>query len=649
MRSWIVSFVLGASFISVPAAAQLPPPATLPPPSGAAAAAPAAPAPTEAPQALPPPVAAGGGAQEAAAPPPPGELPPPTTDTSGATKGDSATTSGSTTSNASDWKFSWNGYFRAPLRIGVGSRSPCPAGQTPASQAVADSGAFWKSLGPAAGGGITSPYNGVYCAAPGQSTTTFHSPYIPDDQYLSFNFTRQWEQSWAEVFLSYGNDKIKGTVGIQGYDFTDASLLGNQAPPAQFGIGQGWITITPDIPIDGATLNWKVGAFWEKFGMAGRYDGGPYDTYMFGRTHQMGEALAGTYKTGDVTFRLEHGFGAHLEMVPAGQPVGGSQTSLTYTNIGAGNVYPPSASPGFTLLDHLHAGVSYKRQIDFNVHYMNAWSQDDREEGTLGSSPNGGGLNVIDSSAQPDGHITVVGAEVRFSGGWLGDLYLAYSHIDAKNVTAVGPAIEVLHSSGGGGHNAGNGIYENFFNGVGNGTGQIDAAQLNYNGRVALGPVDLKFALFGMYATVNGTDATSMNLLTGTPTAGTQKLKYGADLVANLLPWFGVGVRGDYVQPDSHDTNMSFGVLSPKLVFRTKYVTHEEITLQYSHYWDGSDTLPQQWLSLVGSKNIASQAGYNASALVLPASAGGSGYHNYAGPVYPNDQNVFGIKATIWW
>jgi hypothetical protein len=329
-------------------------------------------------------------------------------------------------------------------------------------------------------------------------------------------------------------------------------------------------------------------------------------------------------------------------------PVSGSQTALSYLNSGAGNSYPPSASPGFTLLNHLHAGVSYKRKIDFNVHYMNAWSQDDREQGTLGSSPNGGGVNVIDSSAQPDGHLTVVGAEVRFSGGWLGDLYLAYSHIDAKNVTTVGPAIEVLHSSGGGGHNAGNGLYENFFNGVGNGDGQIDSATLNYVGRVPIGPVDLKVGLFGMYSVVYGTDPTSMNLLTGQATTGTQKLKYGADLVANLLPWLGIGARGDYVQPDSHDTNMSFGVLSPKIVFRSRYVTHEEITLQYSHYWDGSDVLPQQWLALVGTKNIATQTAYNNSAKVLPAVAGG-GYHNYAGVVYPNDANVFGIKATIWW
>ncbi len=588
------------------------------------------------PPALPPPTSASGSDAAAA-----GttativQLPPPTADTTGAQAGGPVGPAAA----GGDWKFSWNGYFRAPLRIGVGNRPACPPGVSPATQAQTDLKNYQAALGSANGGGPSSPYNGVYCAAPGQSRTSLHSPYVPDDQYLAWSYTRQWEQAWAEVFLSYGNDRIKGTVGIQGYDFTDASLLGNQASPAQFGIGQGWITVTPVVPLDGASVVWRVGAFWEKFGMAGRYDGGPYDTYMFGRTHQLGESLSGQYRTGDFTFKLEHGFGAHLEMVPAGIPLSGSQLSLNYLNNGAGNNYPPGASPGFTLLNHLHAGVAYKRSVDFNVHYMYAWSQDDRVEGTLGSSPSGGAANTVDRSAQPDGSIAVIGAEARLSAGYLGDLYVAYSHIDAKNVTAVGPAIEVLHSEGGGGHNAGNGIYENFFNSVGSGTGSIDSVQVYYSERANVGPVDVKLGLFGMYSTVSGTDATSVNLLTGIPTAGTQKLKYGADLVANFLPWLGVGVRGDVVQPDSHDTNESFGVLSPKIVLRTTYVTHEEVTLQYSHYWDGSDVLPQQWLAVAGPKNIATPAGH--------ATAGA--YQNFAGPPYPNDTSVFGAKVTMWW
>jgi hypothetical protein len=619
MRIMTIGALAGTAFISVPAAAQIPP------------------------HAAPESTAHGDSGAAGGADAPHGVSSGPA-DTSGAQGGSQF---GPTAE--SNWKFSWNGYFRAPLRIGMGSRPQCPPGVSPAAQAKNDLAATQTALGAA---NAATVFNGVYCAAPGQGRTTFHSPYIPDDQYLAWNYTRQWEQAWAEVFLSYGNNTIKGTVGIQGYDFTDTSLLGNQAAPAQFGIGQGWVTVTPTLPLSGASMTWKVGAFWEKFGMAGRYDGGPYDTYMFGRTHQMGEALSGQYVTGDLTFRLEHGFGAHLEMTPAGIPIGGSQLSLTYYNSGATNNYPPGASPGYTLLNHVHAGVAYKNTIDFNVHYMTAWSVDDREQGTLGSSPAGGTTNTVDSSGQPDGSINVLGAEARVTAGNLGEVYLAYSHIDAKNVTTVGPAIEVLHSSGGGGHNGANGIYENFFNGVGNGTGSIDSVQVYYSDTFKLGFfANMRLALFGLYSSVSGTDATSMNLLTGQPTAGTQKLKYGADLMVNPLPWLGIGARGDYVQPDSHDSSESFGVVSPKIVFRTSFMTHEEITAQYSHYWDGVDVMPQQWLSAVGVKNIASAAGYAASAAVAgaPGSTLPGGYKNFAGPVYPNDKDVFGIKVTMWW
>jgi hypothetical protein len=140
--------------------------------------------------------------------------------------------------------------------------------------------------------------------------------------------------------------------------------------------------------------------------------------------------------------------------------------------------------------------------------------------------------------------------------------------------------------------------------------------------------LDVKLALFGMYSAVSGTDATNINPFNQAPIDGTKKLKYGADLVANVLPWLGFGARGDFVQPDSHDTHESFGVLSPKIILRTKFITHEEITAQYSHYWNGADVVPQAWLSLTGIKNVGK---------------------SFATPSYPNDSDVFGIKATMWW
>jgi hypothetical protein len=104
------------------------------------------------------------------------------------------------------WKFFTNGYFRAPLRLGIGHRPACGAGQNP-------------------GTAIAGPNNtAVPCAGPGQSTTNLHSPFLPDDQYLDWRYDRQWEQDWTEVFLNYGNSHVVGTVGFQAYNLTDAGF-----------------------------------------------------------------------------------------------------------------------------------------------------------------------------------------------------------------------------------------------------------------------------------------------------------------------------------------------------------------------------------------------------------------------------------------
>ncbi len=550
MRAATVRFVVAVGVLVLRPAvsfAQDAPAAAAPAPSTAPAQ-PSSPAPAAAPEAspLPPPVAGTAvdattanptGAPAPTAPPAPGD----------------------------DWHFFTHGYFRAPLRVGVGQRPSCGAGQNPGTVI----------------GGVGAP-----CAGPGQSTTNLHSPFVPDDQYLDWRYTRQWEQAWTEVFLNYGNSHVVGTVGFQAYNFTDAGFNDTNA---QLGIAQGFVTVTPDLGVSNVRLRWKVGSFWEKYGQAGDYDAGPYDTYLFGRTHQIGESLAADMDVGDFTLRVSHGIGAKLEQVAAGSA-------------------PTAGAPGFTLLDHIHAGASYKKIIDANLHYLVSWAQDARATPTT-----------------PDGKIAVVGGEVRLTGGLAGTLYAGYSHVSAQDAAAVGPAIEVIHSLGGGGHQTGNGLIDNYLGPCAMcapadvGTGAIDTVEVAYNYSFGLlyrklkdprasfwgDGMDLTLGVFGMYSAVTSKD----------PTAdGVKKLKYGGDLVFRALSWLGIGARADVVQPSSKDAQEAFWVVSPKIIFRTAFITHEEITAQYSHYADKSHVTPQ------------------------PPNDG-----------LPPDEDVFGIKATMWW
>jgi hypothetical protein len=626
MRAWMTVFVLGAVFlVAVPAAAQTPPTAgtaagETPPPSGAPPTGLPPPAPAaDAASRSPGPVGGEASAAEGLPPPEAGNMV-----VAGQNLTGSPNPSALGASSADEWRFSFHGYSRYPLRIGIGNRPGCPAGSAPGTPVMAD--------GTLAMAGAATQ---IPCAGPGQSKTALHTPFTPDTQYLDWRYDRQQEYDWTELFFNYGNSIVTGTVGIEAYGFSDPEYLGSSNAGSQLGIAQGYLTIHPDLGVAGLHLTWKVGAFWDKYGMASQYDAGKYDTYMFGRTHQMGETLAAEYTVDDWTFRLSHGIGTRAEQI-------------AFTQLQAGLFTPPSTFetnyPGFTLLNHVHIGVSYKKWIDVNAHYLSSWTQDYRAVG-------------INNGQTTDGHIDVYGAEATLKLGPLGGrLYAAYSHIQANNPQAVGPVVEVVHSQGGGNFESGNGILDNFLGcqlGPGAGSpnpttgycetaqgslgathGSVDTVEIQYE--YGLGTLikrladsteakwDAYLALFGMFSSVssNLTTAQTGSLLLGD---GVQKLKYGADLIITPWSWLGFGARFDEVQPTNQDKEQSFWVLSPKIILKTKWVTHEEVTIWYSHYSYGVNVLPQP---PNGTAN--------------PQLAG------VAGP-FPPDENVVGIKGTVWW
>ncbi len=507
-------------------------------------------------------------------------------------------------STGDELRFSSHGFLRAPLRIGAGSRPSCPAGATP--------GAL---VGP--NGNLNPTGASVPCASAGQSTVNFHSPMVPDDQYLDWRYTRQWEKDWTEVFLNYGNSRVVGTVAFQAFGLTDAEHLSMENVGSQLGIAQAYVTLTPKLG-PRARVRWKVGSFWDKYGMSGKYDAGKYDMYLFGRTHTIGESISGEYDLGDFTVRAAQGFGVKDEQ-------------LEFTALS-----PPF--PGYTLVNHVHVGASYKGTVDFNAHYLVAWAQDAR----VTSGP---------GAAVPDGKEEVAGVEARITGGVAGELYVGYSHVSAAHVQEVGPALEVISSLGGygqagtgasGSYYGPNGLMDNYLGTCPKctptqvGTGAIDSVLVQYDYSFGLlwrklknpkagfwgdGP-DVTLSLFGMYSAVSSTDTSGINPLLGD---GVKKLKWGGDAIFNMISWMGVGVRGDVVQPSNLDSGQTFAVLSPKVLFRSQFLSHEEITLQYSRYFYGS--------------NVAPQPPYGTA----PTTAGG----RFSG--YPPDANVFGMKATMWW
>jgi hypothetical protein len=473
---------------------------------------------------------------------------------------------------AGDLHFDVHGYFRAPFRVGSNSR-PSPSG-------------------------------------PNQSATIFHEPLLLDDQYLNWSYTRAQEKSLAELYFSFGNSLIVANLAVVANNFDDWERLSN----AQLGISQGWLTVSPNIGRPDVRIAWRVGAFESRYGMAGRDDAGPYDTYLIGRTHQMGELLTAELDVagGDVTLKAEHGIGAHGE-----EPV--SPVNVT-----------PVIANAFTVLHHAHLGASFFKRVELNLHYMNAFTMDSK-------------------GSEPEGSLRVLGADAKANGAF-GYLYFGVASLHLSNALHVGPAIETVHSFGP------NPFWLDFIGNLlgpgsqGNGTVNTLEGSYEYSfaplWRKLVTPgagldgegADARLGLFGLYSTVTS-DVSAWD--------GLHKLKFGGDLAADVLSWLAIGMRFDRVLPNTGDGSIAFSTFSPRVVFRgSGWASRENVSLVYSHYAYGS---------ALRNSPIANDA--NHPGLGLPRSYGSSlaGSGAFAetggtGPIdRPPDSDVIAVKATMWW
>jgi hypothetical protein len=407
-------------------------------------------------------------------------------------------------------------------------------------------------LGFGSGAGLPPGYTGLKLHTP---------PQVPDSAYNQWQYTNQLGGPWTQLLFSYGDSRVSANVMIAAYNLTDASW---KDLTAQLGINQAWITINlPEFFGPKGGLLWNVGAFNAGYGGAGRYDAGKYGTYLFGRTHTAGETVTLFYDvTKDLTLQVEHGIGVRLEAqrYTASPP---DLPSLPYAG-------PVQQHP--TMLHHAHAGFTYKDKLTVAAHYLDSFT------------------HASTGPAEPDGHIRTVGVGAKLNNSRFGSAFLGYAHMDALNAIRVGGATEAIHSW------EGWALAQSFWGPASRGSGTIDSVAGQYTFSLATflqgtdafygQSADLLASLFGMFNKVTSdtpNDATFIN--------GQTKLKLGGDMTYLPLYWLGFSARYDLVQPDMDNSHKSFQVISPRVLFRTSFVAHEEIYVQYSRYFNGSQVV----------------------------------------------------------
>ena len=503
-----------------------------------------------------------------------------------------------------EWKFDVTGYFRAPLRFSWGP----PTTQDP--------------------------------FAPGNPGTQIRTPpLVPDANYIDWRYTNSMVGPWTELNFHYGNDRVKATVQIASYNITDS---GYRRLESNLGINEAFLSMTwPEFVSENARLTLIAGAYTNRYGAAGRYDAGRYETYLFGRTHTAGETLTYDYDYNDWTLEAEEGFGGKLEPIPFyGPPVGNGAGNNANQNLPAWDPYPGPVPQESTFVAHGHLGAVFKKEVIIGLHYLYVFANDNERAGSYqgGTNPswdgpgNSGMIQSKSPARQPDQSkpsIAIYGGDVKLLGGVLGDGYLGYSHLQATNALYLADAIEVLHSFGGWQ------LHDNYFGapgGVDPVTGSIDSVELQYSfsfGQLFHYPQafwgdgpDLIGTVFGMYNKVNA----PMN-----PTFSLSKLKFGTEWTYVPLAWLGLGARYDVVEPNLNNSTESFSVISPRIIFRTAFVTHEQVMIQYSRYFYGS--------------------GYGAGDVPMPGFMSGSQfpYNSQQGAANLGvDKNAAQIAAIIW-
>ena len=372
------------------------------------------------------------------------------------------------------------------------------------------------------------------------------TPYLIDNDYFNsgFGYTPVNETAYGELFLMAGNRNLTATVALMASEYSDSSSVQlNQ----QMGISQGYLTYRYEPGrIAGIKTHIKVkgGAFWDRFGYLEHYD-----TYIFGRTHQLGYQVRLDAEVGDWQFSALQGLGAHLENVQANQ--------------------------AFSLLNSVRVAATYKTAAEMGFYYLRSWSQ---EHPSL--------------TNWQDADMTVLGLDARLNSPTLGRLYLAGSSLSANESLFLSPTIEMLHSDGG------TGLTDNYFGTTSsqNGTGDILSVGWQYDYSLAtllrtlepgtrpLWGGDVTASFYGLYSYVESQQKSSDPSINKD---GRKYFKFGFDLGWWALSWAGLSTRYDRVVLDVDDDRNSFRILSARFNLRAHWMGEGLLYLQYSHYFYG--------------------------------------------------------------
>jgi hypothetical protein len=398
-----------------------------------------------------------------------------------------------------------------------------------------------------------------------QSSVTLHTLPRIVDSYGMFSGTNAPQGSWVDLTFDYGNSVVGAHVKVTTWKpngAVDWTAVGSQ----NF-VDEAYLTynVVPGGPFK---LKWTAGAFRNIYGGLGQYSVGQYNAAIVGMPFGLGETLTATYDLSDnYTLHFEHGVMGRLGKAPAG-------VVPTLENGGANPALPSS------WVNHVHAGLAVRGDVPLviGLHYLRNWAQDERDQQ---DDPR---TYWINESNRPDPWMDVYGADLRIMDTWFGNFAVAASYANAHYA-------ELLTGLNFFGSFTGEQMTKRFFGPRSGGTAQMWVAGAEYSlgwARLLRHPEgfsgeapDLTTSVFADAASIASRDPDF---------DGRRLYKFGAEVTYRFFPWLAVSGRADHVVPNSKDSLESFEVLSPKVIFKSAWITHEQITLAYTRWLYGAHT-----------------------------------------------------------
>jgi hypothetical protein len=444
-----------------------------------------------------------------------------------------------------EWRFDFHGFLTMPLRMGLNTRAGTPTTE--------------------------------------QHLDVLHAPPVVPDYRDAFTYTSVVPQPYAQLNFSYGNSVVTGNVILLARTATTAASFYN--PPEQSGISDAFVNFKLPNIAKHLYVEANVGALTNRYGIMGEYDEGKYGTVAIARVSGVGENVIAKLALGDAVLALEQGFQGQFDKFP-NDTLPAGWNGFASPNVGSGFV------------NHVHAGFGYLGTLTLGLHYLHAWTQDDRAS----------------QSTTPDGKLSVLGGDIRLTTGNVGHLYLAASHADATHVGSLGRILELMNTGGG------LGLIANYLGPQSDGNGALTILAGQYDvslksileyPRVFAGTSrDVVLSVFAMQVHVKSDDPSAN---------GNDKLKVGGEGGLSLISWLAASARFDRVMPNGGDNTQAFSIISPRLIFRSKWNAHDQVVLQYSHFFYGENVLVR------------------------------SGFPAVPDPTIHPDRDVISLSASMWW